>query len=64
MDKQHVKGAVDKAKGAIKEAAGAATGSTKLKVEGKLDKAKGAARWPPATPRMRFARKPSERNTK
>ena len=44
MDKQHVKGAIDKAKGAVKEVAGKATGNTKLEIEGKLDKAKGAAR--------------------
>ena len=44
MDKQHVKGALDKAKGAIKDAAGAATGNKKLQAEGKADKAKGAAR--------------------
>lgn len=44
MDKQHVKGAIDKAKGALKDAAGAATGNRKLQAEGKLDKAKGAVR--------------------
>jgi uncharacterized protein YjbJ (UPF0337 family) len=43
MDKEHVKGAADKAKGAIKDAAGGLTGDTKLQAEGKLDKAKGAA---------------------
>ena len=41
MDKNRVNGAADKAKGALKEAAGKATGDTKLKVEGALDKAKG-----------------------
>ena len=43
MDKEHVKGAADKAKGAIKDAAGKLTGDTELQAEGKLDKAKGAA---------------------
>ena len=36
------KGAADKAKGAVKEAAGKVTGSDKLVAEGKVDKAKGA----------------------
>jgi uncharacterized protein YjbJ (UPF0337 family) len=44
MDKEHIKGAADKAKGAVKEAAGKVTGSDKLVAEGKVDKAKGAAR--------------------
>jgi uncharacterized protein YjbJ (UPF0337 family) len=43
MDKQHIKGAADKAKGAIKDAAGKMTDDPKLQAEGKLDKAKGAA---------------------
>jgi uncharacterized protein YjbJ (UPF0337 family) len=43
MDREHVKGAADKAKGAIKDAAGKVTGDEKLQAEGKLDKAKGAA---------------------
>ena len=43
MDKEHVKGAADKAKGAVKEAAGKVTGDTQLKAEGKADKVKGAA---------------------
>jgi uncharacterized protein YjbJ (UPF0337 family) len=43
MDREHVKGAADKAKGAIKDAAGKVTGDKKLQSEGKLDKAKGAA---------------------
>jgi uncharacterized protein YjbJ (UPF0337 family) len=38
-----VKGAADKAKGAIKDAAGKLTGDKKLQAEGKFDKAKGAA---------------------
>jgi uncharacterized protein YjbJ (UPF0337 family) len=44
MDKEHVKGAADKAKGAIKEAAGKLIGDKKLEAEGKLDKMKGEAR--------------------
>ena len=43
MDKEHVKGAADKAKGAIKDAAGKLTGDKELQAEGKMDKAKGAA---------------------
>lgn len=43
MDKEHLKGGADKAKGAVKDAAGAATGNEKLQAEGKADKAKGAA---------------------
>jgi uncharacterized protein YjbJ (UPF0337 family) len=43
MDREHVEGAADNAKGAIKDAAGKLTGDAKLQAEGKLDKAKGAA---------------------
>jgi uncharacterized protein YjbJ (UPF0337 family) len=43
MDKEHVKGVADKAKGAIKDAAGKAKGDKELQTEGKVDKAKGAA---------------------
>jgi uncharacterized protein YjbJ (UPF0337 family) len=43
MDREHVKGAADKAKGAIKDAAGKVTDDKKLQSEGKWDKAKGAA---------------------
>jgi uncharacterized protein YjbJ (UPF0337 family) len=43
MDKEHIKGAADKAKGAVKDAAGGLTGDTKLQAEGKMDKVKGAA---------------------
>jgi uncharacterized protein YjbJ (UPF0337 family) len=41
MDREHVRGAADKAKGAIKETAGKMTGDKELETEGKLDKAKG-----------------------
>jgi uncharacterized protein YjbJ (UPF0337 family) len=43
MDKQHVKGAADKAKGEIKDAVGKVTDDKRLQAEGKIDKAKGAA---------------------
>jgi uncharacterized protein YjbJ (UPF0337 family) len=43
MDREHVKGAADKAKGTIKDVAGKATGDAKLQTEGKIDKAKGSA---------------------
>ena len=44
MDKEHVKGAVEKAKGAAKDAFGKMTDNKQMQVEGKIDKAKGAAR--------------------
>jgi uncharacterized protein YjbJ (UPF0337 family) len=43
MDREHVKGAADKLKGAIKDTAGKLTGNKNLEAEGKLDKAKGSA---------------------
>jgi uncharacterized protein YjbJ (UPF0337 family) len=43
MDREHIKGAADKAKGAIKDTAGKLTGDKELQAEGKLDKAKGEA---------------------
>jgi uncharacterized protein YjbJ (UPF0337 family) len=43
MDREHVKGATDKVKGAVKDAAGKLTGDEKMQAEGKMDKAKGAA---------------------
>jgi uncharacterized protein YjbJ (UPF0337 family) len=43
MDRQHVKGAAEKAKGAIKDTAGKLMGDKKLQGEGKFDKAKGSA---------------------
>jgi uncharacterized protein YjbJ (UPF0337 family) len=42
MDREHIKGAADKTKGAIKDAAGKVTGDKELQTEGKLDKAKGS----------------------
>jgi uncharacterized protein YjbJ (UPF0337 family) len=43
MDREHVKGTADKAKGTIKDVAGKLSGDKKLEAEGKLDKAKGSA---------------------
>ena len=43
MDREHVKGAAEKAKGSIKDAAGKISGDKKLEAEGKFDKAKGSA---------------------
>lgn len=43
MDREHVKGAADKVKGAIKDTVGKIMGNKKLQSEGKFDKAKGAA---------------------
>ena len=44
MDKEHVKGAIDKTKGAVKDAVGGLTGDTGMQVQGKVDKAKGSVR--------------------
>lgn len=44
MDKEHVKGAADKASGAIKEGIGNLTNDSSMKAKGKMDKAKGEAR--------------------
>ena len=44
MDKEHVKGGIQKATGAVKDAVGGAVGNEKLQAEGKADKAAGAAR--------------------
>jgi uncharacterized protein YjbJ (UPF0337 family) len=41
MATEHVRGTVNKVKGAVKEAVGKLTGSKKMQAEGKLDKAKG-----------------------
>jgi len=42
MDKEHVKGAADQVKGAIKDTVGKVTGDRELQTEGKIDKAKGS----------------------
>jgi uncharacterized protein YjbJ (UPF0337 family) len=44
MGKDHVEGAVDNTKGAVKDAVGGLTGNTGLQAEGKIDKAKGTAK--------------------
>ena len=41
MNRDHVKGAYAKAKGAVKDAFGKMTGKKKMQAEGKMDKAKG-----------------------
>ena len=41
MDREHVKGFAEKAKGAIKQGAGKVSGDKELESEGKADKAKG-----------------------
>ena len=41
MDKEHVKGTVDKAKGAIKDATGKVLDDKEMQAKGKMDKAKG-----------------------
>jgi len=43
MDKNRVEGAIDQAKGAIKEGVGKMTGDQKLQGEGLADKTKGKA---------------------
>ncbi len=44
MDKDRITGAGDKMKGKLKEAAGKATGDSKLQAEGKADKATGSVK--------------------
>ena len=44
VDRNRIDGAGDKAKGNLKEAAGALTGDERLKAEGKADKAGGAVK--------------------
>jgi uncharacterized protein YjbJ (UPF0337 family) len=41
MDKDRIDGALEKAKGTLKEVAGKVTGDTKLEAEGKTQKAAG-----------------------
>jgi len=41
MNREHVRGAADKAKGTVKDVAGRMTGDKTLQAEGKADKAKG-----------------------
>jgi len=42
MNKDHVKGGLEKAKGSIKQAAGKLLGNERLQAEGAADKASGA----------------------
>ena len=42
MDREHVKGFAEKAKGAIKEGAGKVSGDKSIGTEGKIERAKGA----------------------
>lgn len=42
MNKDQVKGTMDKAKGSVKEAVGKAVGNERLQAEGNADKAAGA----------------------
>ena len=44
MDKDRISGAGDKAKGAIKQAAGKLTGDRRLQAEGMADKAQGSVK--------------------
>lgn len=44
MDKQHIKGALDKAKGAVKDAIGKVIGDDGMRIDGKVDKLKGEGR--------------------
>ena len=43
MEREHIKGGAEKAKGAIKDTAGKMTGDKKLQTEGKFDKTKGSS---------------------
>ncbi len=43
MDKNRIEGALDQAKGAVKEAIGKVTGNDKLEIEGGADKVAGKA---------------------
>jgi uncharacterized protein YjbJ (UPF0337 family) len=42
MEREHIKGATEKAKGSVKDTVGKLTGNERLRAEGKSDKAKGA----------------------
>jgi len=43
MNKEHIKGAFEKAKGTVKHGVGGLTGRKKMQAEGKMDKMKGSA---------------------
>jgi uncharacterized protein YjbJ (UPF0337 family) len=44
MDKERIKGGIEKATGAVKEKAGQITGDRDMEAEGKMDKAEGRIR--------------------
>jgi uncharacterized protein YjbJ (UPF0337 family) len=44
MDKEHIKGTAEKAKGVVKDTTGKVLGDKEMQAEGKMDKAKGEAR--------------------
>jgi uncharacterized protein YjbJ (UPF0337 family) len=52
MDREHIKGTAEKAKGAIKDTARKLTDDKKLQSEGKIDKAKGSTHVPVAAQTM------------
>ena len=58
MDKVGAKGAVEKAAGSVKEAAGKATGNKKLAAEGAADKVSGSAEQELGRSPMRRRRRP------
>jgi uncharacterized protein YjbJ (UPF0337 family) len=49
MDREHVKGAADKAKGSIKETAGKISGDKELQSEGKLERRRAMFTTPRVT---------------
>ena len=58
MDREHIKGVADYAKGAIKETIGKITGDKQMQAEGKLDKVKGAVHNAVGTPKTRCVMRP------
>ena len=62
MDKEHIKGAADKAKGAVKDAAGKLMDDKKLQAEGKMTRPSAKRARPWATPRTRPGAAPTGRS--
>ena len=56
MDKEHIKGVTDKAKGAMKEAAGKITGDKQMQAKASSTRPRARRMKLPATPRRRSAR--------
>jgi uncharacterized protein YjbJ (UPF0337 family) len=56
MDKDRIKGSVERAKGSVKEAVGKATGDAKLEVEGRNEKPRAKFRMRLAESRTQSAR--------